>query len=134
MGGGQLAGPDGGINTPALFAGDATTARRFWEFFAVTIRNPNTRRAYLTAVRGFDEWCGRYGVALAAVEPMVVAGYVEELTRRRSPATVKQHLAAIRSLFDWLVLGHVVATNPAAAVRGPKHVVHAGKTPVLSAE
>ncbi len=34
-------------------------------------------------------------------------------------------------LFDWLVAGQVVPTNPAAAVRGPKHVVKTGKTPVL---
>lgn len=120
--------------TPALFAGDEAAARRFWEFFAVTIRNPNTRRAYLTAVRGFDEWCLRYGIALATIEPMVVAAYIEDLTRLRAPATVKQHLAAIRSLFDWLVLGRVVGFNPAAAVRGPRHVVKGGKTPVLSAE
>src|SRR6185436_12728322 len=43
-------------------------------------------------------------------------------------------LAAIRMLFDWLVIGQVVPMNPAASVRGPKHVVHRGKTPVLKAE
>jgi site-specific recombinase XerC len=43
-------------------------------------------------------------------------------------------LAAIRMLFDWLVVGQVLATNPAHAVRGPKHVVKRGKTPVLTAE
>jgi hypothetical protein len=48
--------------------------------------------------------------------------------------TVKQHLAAIRMLFDWLVTGQVVATNPAHAVRGPKHVVKTGKTTVLTGE
>ena len=48
--------------------------------------------------------------------------------------SVKQHLAAIRMLFDWLVTGGIVATNPAHAVRGPKHVVKRGKTPVLTAE
>jgi site-specific recombinase XerC len=37
-------------------------------------------------------------------------------------------------LFDWLVVGQVLATNPAHAVRGPKHVVKRGKTPVLTAE
>ena len=35
-------------------------------------------------------------------------------------------------LFDWLVTGHVLAVNPAHAVRGPKHVVRKGKTPVLA--
>ena len=48
--------------------------------------------------------------------------------------TVKQHLAAIRMLFDWLVIGQVVATNPAHSVRGPKHVVKTGKTTVLTGE
>jgi site-specific recombinase XerC len=50
--------------------------------------------------------------------------------RHGAPA-VKQQLAAVRMLFDWLVTGQVVPMNPAAAVRGPKHVVKTGKTPVL---
>src|SRR2546421_9789113 len=37
-------------------------------------------------------------------------------------------------LFDWLVVGLVVEMNPAAAVRGPKHVVKRRKTPVLEAD
>jgi site-specific recombinase XerC len=48
--------------------------------------------------------------------------------------TVKQHLAAVRMLFDWLVTGHVVAVNPATSVRGPKHVVRRGKTTVLTTD
>jgi integrase/recombinase XerD len=59
------------------------------------------------------------------------AAYIEVLTRRYRAPTVKQHLAAIRMLFDWLIVGQVVGQNPAAAVRGPKHVVKKGKTPVL---
>jgi site-specific recombinase XerD len=47
---------------------------------------------------------------------------------------VKQQLAAVRMLFDWLVVGQVVPANPASAVRGPKHVVKTGKTPMLEAE
>jgi len=47
---------------------------------------------------------------------------------------VKQHLAAIRMLFDFLVTGQIVPLNPAAAVRGPKHIVKKGKTSVLSTE
>ena len=65
---------------------------------------------------------------------MVVAAYIEHLTQEYSAPTVKQHLAAIRSLFDWLVTGGKLPVNPAASVRGPKHVVKAGKTPVLDAE
>jgi site-specific recombinase XerD len=63
-----------------------------------------------------------------------VAAYVELLGKRYSAPTVKQHLAAIRMLFDWLVVRQVVDMNPAAAVRGPKHVVKRGKTPVLEAD
>src|SRR5260370_7838496 len=48
--------------------------------------------------------------------------------------SVKQHLAAIRMLFDFLVTGQVVPMNPASSVRGPKHVVRRGKTPVLKAD
>jgi hypothetical protein len=46
---------------------------------------------------------------------------------------VTQHLAAIRMLFDWLVTGHVIATNP-TLVRGPKNVVKTGNTTVLTGE
>lgn len=52
----------------------------------------------------------------------------------RQPPTVKQHLAALRMLFDWLVTGRVLDVNPAHAVRGPKYVVKKGKTPVLTAD
>jgi site-specific recombinase XerD len=62
-----------------------------------------------------------------------VAAWVEDIGRRFSPTTVKQWLAAVRLLFDWLVIGEVLAVNPAAAVRGPKYVVRTGKTPVPGA-
>ena len=120
--------------TPALFSHSERAERRFWEFFTAHIRNPNTRHAYLAAVRRFAEWCDRRGLALDQVEPVVVAAYVEQLTRALSPATVKQHLAALRMLLDWLVFGQVLPFNPANSVRGPRHVVKAGKTPVLFAE
>src|ERR1035438_3015160 len=63
-----------------------------------------------------------------------VAAYIEHLMTTRAKPTVKQHLAAIRMLFDWLVTGQVIPLNPAHAVRGPKHSVKKGKTSVLSAE
>ena len=37
-------------------------------------------------------------------------------------------------LFDWLVVGHILNTNPAYAVRGPKYSQKNGKTPVLNHE
>lgn len=60
------------------------------------------------------------------------AGYVEELGRVRSAPTVKLRLAAVRHLFDWLVVGQVLSLNSAASVRGPSHSVRRGKTPVLA--
>ena len=120
--------------TPALFSPSECTERRFWEFFTAHIRNRNTRLAYLAAVRRFAGWCEHRGLALDQVEPLGVAAYVEQLTVALSPATVKQHLAALRMLFDWLVVGQILPFNPASSVRGPKHVVKTGKTPVLSAK
>jgi site-specific recombinase XerC len=67
------------------------------------------------------------------VQAFHVAAFVKDLQGQFTPPTVKQHLAAIRMLFDWLVTGHVIDTNPAHAVRGPKYVVKKGKTPVLDA-
>lgn len=118
---------------PALIAASGERAKlRFLEFFASNIRNPNTRRAYARGIGDFLAWCATHGVAsIAAVQPLHVAAYVEELTRERSAPTAKQRLAAIRMLFDWLVVGQVVPVNPAASVRGPRHVVKRGKTPVL---
>jgi len=49
----------------------------------------------------------------------------------RYPPTAKLRLAALRHLSDWLVIGQIMPTNPAAAVRGPLDIVRRGKTPVL---
>ena len=115
-------------------AGEHAT-RRFLEFFAATIRNRNTRAAYMVAAGRFFAWCERHRIGqLADIEPLHVAAYIEVLGLDFEKPTVKQHLAAIRMLFDWLVTGQVVATNPAHAVRGPKHVVKTGKTTVLDAD
>ena len=104
---------------------------RFLGFFAGSIRNVHTRRAYARAVGSFLIWCEENGVAsIEGVQPLHVATWIELQTRERSAPSVKQQLAAIRHLFDWLVTGQVIATNPATSVRGPKHVVR-GKTPVL---
>ena len=121
---------------PAIIA-DAgePAARRFLEFFTANIRNRNTRQAYGRAVGDFFAWCEAHElVRLAVIEPVHVAAYVEQLGKTHAAPTVKQRLAAVRMLFDWLIVGQVVPVNPASAVRGPKHVVSKGKTPVLSAE
>src|SRR5829696_5299597 len=102
---------------PALVtaAGDQASLR-FLEFFTANIRNPHTRRAYARAVGDFLAWCEKRDVpAITAVQPLHVATWIEMQMRERSAPTVKQHLAAIRHLFDWLVTGQVVPVNPAAS-------------------
>ena len=110
-------------------------ALRFLEFFTANIRNPNTRRGYHRALCDFFAWCQERGLEqLERIQPTHLAAYIEKLLRDHSRPTVRQHLAAIRMLFDWLVVGQIVAINPAAAVRGPKYSAKRGKTPVLSPE
>ncbi|RXD01748.1 integrase [Sphingomonas sp. UV9] len=122
------------LTLPALVASAETHAqRRFLEFFAAAIRNAHTRKAYMRAASDFLVWCDARQVrALADIEPLHVAAWIEELGKTVSAPTVKQKLAGIRHLFDWLVTGQVVPVNPAASVRGPAHSVRRGKTPVLA--
>src|SRR5208283_5977220 len=106
------------IVVPAIVAdaGDQA-ARRFLEFFAATIRNKNTRMAYFRAVCSFFAWCDKHRIGeIADIEPLHVAAYVESLGQSMAKPTVKQHLAAVRMLFDWLVVGQILAANPAHAV------------------
>src|SRR5216684_1084363 len=109
-------------------------SRRFIEFFTANIRNRNTRMAYARAVKQFFDWCDRRKFELGEIEPLSVAAYIEQLGAEASKPTVKQHLAAIRQLFDYLTTGGIIEVNPAASVRGPKYVVKRGKTPVPSSE
>jgi site-specific recombinase XerD len=124
-----------GVPLPVLFAADPKTAKRVIEFFTANIRNPNTRKAYARAAGDFATWCEGRGLdQLHNVQPIHVAAYIEELQQRIAAPSVKVQLAAIRMLFDWLVLGQILPTNPASVVRGPKHSVKKGKTSILSAD
>lgn len=118
---------------PALVVSvGARASYRFFEFFTANIRNPNTRRAYARAAVEFFDWLEAHDVtSIAAVESVHVAAYIEQLSKARSAPTAKLRLAALRHLFDWLVIGQIMPANPAAAVRGPRHIVRRGKTPVL---
>ncbi len=110
---------------------------RLLEFFTVHIRNRHTRAAYGRAAAAFLRWCEEQAIMeLRSIQPVHVASYVEQLERKHgySKPTVKQHLACIRQLFDWLIVGQIVASNPASAVRGPRHSVQTGSTPVLAAD
>ncbi|MGI9488248.1 MAG: tyrosine-type recombinase/integrase [Geminicoccaceae bacterium] len=114
-------------------AGEAAT-ERFVEFFIATIRNENTRKTYLRAVKRFFAWADQAGlVELEALRPLHVATYIEALGKSHERASVKLHLAAIRRLLDWMVTGGYLSTNPATSVKGPALQVRRGKTAVLTA-
>jgi site-specific recombinase XerD len=109
--------------------------KKFIEFFTAEIRNPNTRAAYYRAVIGFFAWIEARGFHdLTTIEPVHVAAYIEGLGKTLAKPSVKQHLAAIRMLFDYLVVGQVIPSNPASSVRGPRYVLKKGKTPILTGE
>ncbi len=139
--------PDGGLTlAPAdwpqlIIRAGVTAQERFLEFFAATIRNKNTREAYFRAVSRFLKWSDERQLELEDIRPVHVAAYIEMFTTTDeqedglpfSAPTVKQHLAAIKMLFDYLVTGQIVPFNPAASVRGPRYSTKRGKTPVLTA-
>jgi site-specific recombinase XerD len=119
---------------PALIANEGDQASwRYVDFFTANIRNPNTRRAYARACLQFFGWAEERGLSLTTIRPFDVALYIETRQETHSAPDVKQQLAAVRMLFNWLITGQIVPANPASAVRGPKHVVKTGKTPVLDA-
>ena len=120
---------------PTIFSASGQKAAwKFIEFFTANIRNVNTRLAYARAVCQFSSWCESRHLTLEQLNPFLVAAYVEELGETLSKPSVKQHLAAIRMLFDFLVIGQVLPMNPASSVRGPRYSIKKGKTPVLTAE
>jgi site-specific recombinase XerD len=112
------------LAVPAIIAGAGNRAsRRFLDFFAASIDNDNTRLAYYRAVCSFFAWVEQHGIGgLDDIEPFHVAAYLKALkvseagnraVRERAAArpTVKQHLAAVRMLFDWLIVGQILAIN-----------------------
>ena len=129
-----------GFVLPAAIAdqGDKA-AERFFTFFTDTIPNQNTRAAYYRNIMRFFAWTQIKRLSLDDIKSYHVSAYLAELTltgkkTKASTPTVKQHLAALRMLFDWLITGQIIDANPAAAVRAAKHVVKKGKTPVLKAD
>jgi hypothetical protein len=95
----------------------------------------STGRAYVDAIVPFLAWCEERGCAFERIGPVLVATYIEKLLADgMAKPSVKQHLAAIRMLFDYMVTGGVLPSNPASSVRRPRYSVRKGKTSVLSAE
>jgi len=124
---------------PSIEAMGERAAKAFIDFFTAQIRNANTRAAYGRNVSAFLNWIDELGVDLRSVEAFHIAAYIEHLGcskeeggRGASIATVKQHLAAIRRLCDYLVIRQVLPRNPSQEVRGPRQIVRTGKTPILT--
>ena len=118
---------------PQLIADQGQEAGwKFLEFFTAGIHNNNTRKAYYRAVLNFCNWAQSYGLTLLSLRPLHTATWVKQLGSKLSAPSVKQHLAAVRMLFDFLVINQVVPVNPAASVKGPSYSVKCGKTPVLT--
>ena len=116
---------------PALVSRLGPAAEFAWEeFFRANLRNSHTRDAYGRAVRRFLSWCESEGTELRQVTPGQIGSYFS--AHPGSIPTKKQHLAAVRGLFDALVLRHVVVLNPAASVRLPRYQVIEGKTPEIT--
>jgi len=125
--------PSSEFPVPAIIAAAGDKAsEHFLEFFAATIRNKNTRAAYVQAAAQFCSWCEEYGLQLATIRPLHVSAYIE--TKPLTAPSIKQHLAALRGLFNWLVIKQVVPDNPALFVKGPKFSRKIGVTPIMEAK
>jgi len=124
----------GTFPVPAVIAAAGDEAsEHFLDFFAANIRNPNTRAAYVQAAAQFFHWCAMRKLRLKEIRPLHMAGYIEAKQKTMSPPSVKQHLAALRVLFNWLVVKQVLPTNPALFVKGPRFSRQIGITPILEA-
>ncbi|MCY2993582.1 MAG: tyrosine-type recombinase/integrase [Planctomycetota bacterium] len=118
---------------PRLVAAAGAGARFGWEEFLYgRLRNPHTRRSYHRAASRFLRWCEERGLALHTIAPAHVGHFLDGLPDAVS--SKKVYLAAIRHLFDTLVLRHAVALNSAASVRAERYLVVEGKTPEIPIE
>lgn len=125
--------PPGTFPVHAIIADAGEKAsEHFLEFFAATIRNKNTRAAYVQAAAQFCSWCEQYGLQLTTIRPLHVSAYIE--SKPLTAPSIKQHLAALRGLFNWLVIKQVVPDNPALFVKGPKFSRKIGMTPIMEAK
>src|SRR5712672_1634362 len=107
----------------------AKTAETFLELLAARVRNPNTRSAYRVAWRAFLAFCSARGLELESVKAYHVGSWLDQHLGSR--ATQRQHLAAVRLLFDSLLMRGVVEYNPAARAKPPRLVRESSQTPVF---
>src|ERR1700692_4896744 len=118
---------------PALITrASPSTRQKFFEFFTVPIRNGKPTAAYYRAIQQFLAWAEHAGYQdIEDIEPITVAAYIETLQRQAAPATVKQHMAAVRMLFSWLTEKGVLAMNPAREFKTERYSRTEGKTPAF---
>ena len=98
----------------------AKTAETFLELLGARVRNPNTRSAYRVAWRSFLTFCSARQLELESVKAYHVGSWLDQHPGSRS--TQRQHLAAVRLLFDSLMMRGVVEYNPAARAKPPRLV------------
>lgn len=121
----------------AIASASPSALHAILQFFAAEIRSPNTRRAYLHGAKDFFVFVSLLpgGDRLDGITSLHVSAWLEQMAAARlSRPTLKARLAGLRMLFQVLAREQVIRINPAAVVRGPKHSVKRGKTPVLSAD
>ena len=122
---------------PAIASAGLEALKAILQFFAAEVHNAHTRRAYLLAAEDFLTFAGtcKGGNRLETISSLHVSAWLAAMeSDGLSKPTIKQRLAAIRMLFQALARERVININPAIHVRGPKHSVKRGKTPVLTAE
>ena len=118
---------------PKMIAAHGDAGRWCWdEYFGGRIRNANTRKTYLHAVRRFLQWCETQGIALQEITPGMVGQYFDR--HPGSTPTKKLHMSAIRGLLDVFVQRHLMILNPALSVRTERYSVTEGKTPEITVE
>jgi site-specific recombinase XerD len=126
---------------PALVtAAGPRVSKRYFEFFAVTIRNEHTRDTYFRACRIFFDWCEQRGLTLESIEPIHVAAYIESRAKsddvnwRLAKTSIKQHASALRMMFSYFVEKGVLSSNPAREVSTEKVRRAVGKTPAFQTD
>ena len=93
------------------------------------VRNSNTRKAYKAAWRSFFAFCSEYKLELDRAKPYHVGMWLKR--HPGSVATQRQHLAAVRLIFDHLLEKGVADINPAARAKAPRLERESAHTPIF---
>jgi integrase/recombinase XerC len=111
--------------------GDVDLVNRFLTHLAARGFSPATVRAYAFDILNFLRFCAARGLGLGSVEPSDLFDYLDWQTqaggstakvvridrRRPAPATMNRRIAAVRGLFEYLVVMGARAINPVPAAR-----------------